>query len=153
MCVVESYLYTLQALRHLYVLAVEPRLVAPCCSQSGSLLSLELEVFESCQVLSLRKFRCATELLLPTQRSHCLWTLRSSSPLFIYSPLSPWLILVTGTPRFFPARMTTGQTCASFCQEAATCGSRGGMEVDGWLKLLDSHPGTLARHSKKSWLV
>ena len=67
-----SYLYTLQALRHLYVLAVEPRLVAPCCSQSGSLLSLELEVFESCQVLSLRKFRCATEPLLPTQRSHCL---------------------------------------------------------------------------------
>ena len=39
------YMYNLQALRHLYVLAVEPRLVAPCCSQSGSLLSLELQVW------------------------------------------------------------------------------------------------------------
>jgi len=36
--------YHLQALRHLYVLAVEPRLIAPCCSQSGKILSLELEV-------------------------------------------------------------------------------------------------------------
>ena len=43
-CIAESHLKNLQALRHLYVLAVEPRLVAPCCSQSGSLLSLELQV-------------------------------------------------------------------------------------------------------------
>ena len=45
MCVMESHWYNLQALRHLYVLAVEPRLIAPCCSQSGKILSLELEVW------------------------------------------------------------------------------------------------------------
>ena len=59
MCVVQLHLYNLQALRHLYVLAVEPRLVAPCCSQSGSLLSLELEVGkQSCQVSSRKNQVC-----------------------------------------------------------------------------------------------
>merc|ERR1719244_1713779 len=36
--------YHLQALRHLYVLAVEPRLVVPRCSETGNLLSVDLEL-------------------------------------------------------------------------------------------------------------
>ena len=36
--------YHLQALRHLYVLAVEPRLVAPRCAETGKLLAVELKL-------------------------------------------------------------------------------------------------------------